>query len=113
MNMKLVLGAGAALCLTAGAALADESASDTDGGFAVRYDDLDLQSAAGQEELSARLDSAINQACRAHNPQRPSQVSVCRRDVAEYVAQHAAPEVRTALATQQRRRASGTLLSSR
>lgn len=112
MMLKLVLGAGAALCLTAGVAVANEPVERISGGFAVHYDDLDLHSRAGQAELTARIDRAANRVCHLNYPNELAAANACRRELTEATVRNAAPEVRTALGAQEPRRVAGVPLTT-
>lgn len=95
--MKIILIAAATLfCAIPAFADADRQA--------VRYDDLDLASVAGQDEFAVRVDGAISDICRQAQSPAPTPRK-CFRDMREDVLESLPEAPRAALAAAYERRA--------
>jgi len=97
MNPINALAIVAALAVAAPAA-AEPNTIYADGGFAVSYSDLDLNSHAGQAELARRIDDATHRVCDMEFAWSLSERRACRARVADAISEAAPGPVRTALA---------------
>ena len=99
MKSPLAFAAAAAmsLALSVAPASAGEPIMRITDGYAVHYGDLDLRSSAGQDELSARINEAVRDVCRANVGRSVSGQVSCRRQLREDVVSDASREVQFAM----------------
>ena len=98
--MKVVSAlCAAAVLASAGVASAEVTVERRqDGGFNVHYSDLDLSSAAGRDELDARIDEAAARVCRAEGRTALADFTACKAEAKKFAVEGANLRVRTALA---------------